>query len=333
MAPYELDAISIVTTERCNARCCACGYWRRGAPQDFDPAHLTRLLPAAVANGVQRVVWTGGEPTLHRELPEMMAQVRESGLANTLITNGILLHSNLELYGPLLSTLILSLDAPFRELYGSIRGVDAFDRLVSLPGRVRCSYPGIGLVICLVVQRRNIDVLEEFLALAAELRVDRVAFLAPDLYGFDDPELRGGSFGRDGCGEAISVTEILPTEFQIDNLMRKIPDLRRRFGRHPSLDCPTLEFLEIYGDYFRSYHRGLKPANNPLCSMPRQHTVVTVDGRVKPCFFVPEAVSPRADCDPLRNQELDELRDALLTDSAVRERSCRICMQTVRKYR
>lgn len=328
-----LDAVSIVATERCNARCRACGYWRQPGGRDFDPAHLKRLLASLICNGGRRVVWTGGEPTLHPRLSEMMAIVRVAGLSNTVITNGIIMARELDRFVPFLDTLVLSMDAPDRETYRAIRGVDAFDALVSLAQRAASDHPRVGLVTCLVVQRANIDLLEEFLELATGLGADRVAFLAPDLYGYGDAAGRGHSFGRRDQCDGTLPAELVPAEDQCQALLRRLPAMRRRISGRVRPDCPTLEFLPIFVDYFRAFRDGGRPASNPPCPMPASHTVVTADGLLKPCFFVPEAVTLPPLGDPLRAPRLEDLRRALREDEAMRERSCRICLQTVREYR
>lgn len=328
-----LEALSIIATERCNARCQACGYWREEGGRDFDPGRLPALLASLRRNGGRRVVWTGGEPTLHPHLAGMMAAVRDSGLANTVITNGIVMARDLGRFAPLLDTLVLSMDAPDRETYRVIRGVDAFDDLVALAGRVASDHPRIGLVTCLVVQRDNIDLLEEFLDLASRLGVDRVAFLAPDLHGYRAPADRGQSFGRRGCGHADLAHRIVPTEEQCRRLAEKLPAMRRRLAARPRPDCPTLAFLPVFIDYFRAFRDGVPPACNPPCPMPASHTVATAGAALKPCFFVPEEVEWTSDPDPLRTPDLEALRAALRDDEVMRERSCRVCLQTVREYR
>lgn len=97
----------------CNFRCCACSH---AAPfsksQQMAPATLARDL-AALRPFVhfQRIQMVGGEPTLHRDLPEMMRVARASGIANEVmvITNGRILPRMPDAFWQELDTLQLSI--------------------------------------------------------------------------------------------------------------------------------------------------------------------------------------------------------------------------------
>src|SRR5215471_8970692 len=60
----------IEVTKRCNAFCSFCPYWldhRRGELEDYSPI-VARLRPFCVT-------FSGGEPLLRRDMPELVAQV------------------------------------------------------------------------------------------------------------------------------------------------------------------------------------------------------------------------------------------------------------------
>ncbi|MBM4372633.1 MAG: radical SAM protein, partial [Deltaproteobacteria bacterium] len=70
----------------CNLACRFCPMERRGEPLPL-PA-VTEQLDAAVAAGAARVLLTGGEPTIRKDLHDVLRAVGERGLRLGLVTNG-----------------------------------------------------------------------------------------------------------------------------------------------------------------------------------------------------------------------------------------------------
>ena len=78
---------------RCNARCDFCYYKDRlDTPKDQEPRiealleHLSQLR----SHGATEVEFTGGEPTIRPELPDLVAEARKLGFRNvSIITNGL----------------------------------------------------------------------------------------------------------------------------------------------------------------------------------------------------------------------------------------------------
>lgn len=75
-------------TERCNARCAFCDYWK--TPASARQYELDSFADAARFFKPMLVTWTGGEPLLRRDLEDLVAAVdRVPGLKyTTLITHG-----------------------------------------------------------------------------------------------------------------------------------------------------------------------------------------------------------------------------------------------------
>ena len=80
-------------TYRCNARCSFCDIWRAKKYRQIEDAQLQDVknnLSALKKLGVRFVDFTGGEPLLHRQLPEMLDYGKGLGLRTSITTNGIL---------------------------------------------------------------------------------------------------------------------------------------------------------------------------------------------------------------------------------------------------
>jgi radical SAM protein with 4Fe4S-binding SPASM domain len=84
-APYRLD---LALTYRCNNDCAHCYNAR---PRDFaemDTAQWKAVIDRAWQAGIPHIVFTGGEPTLRSDLPELIAYAESVGQITGLNTNG-----------------------------------------------------------------------------------------------------------------------------------------------------------------------------------------------------------------------------------------------------
>src|ERR671930_76129 len=127
--------LRVSVTDRCNFRCLYC------MPEDGLPwiprgelltrDELVRALRVAVGLGVRTVRVTGGEPTLRRDLVDVVAAVAALGVELSITTNGFLMDRLAE---PLrqagLGRANISLDSLRRDRFQQITRRDALDRVV-----------------------------------------------------------------------------------------------------------------------------------------------------------------------------------------------------------
>lgn len=86
------EKVTIAITAYCNLRCIGCRYGRDFMPgSQLNLDTVKRVLEDARAIGVETVRLYGGEPLLHRDLPEMVRHSVDLGLKTYVTTNGILL--------------------------------------------------------------------------------------------------------------------------------------------------------------------------------------------------------------------------------------------------
>ncbi len=125
---------SIVFTRGCSLRCPYCHN-----PELVDPARYAAALPwetvkrhlQSRAGRIEGVVVTGGEPTVHADLLELLAEIRSMGLKVKLDTNG----TNPQMlrqavHRGLLDYVAMDLKAPL-ELYDRVAGVSVDTAAVS----------------------------------------------------------------------------------------------------------------------------------------------------------------------------------------------------------
>jgi pyruvate formate lyase activating enzyme len=82
---------SVLFTPGCNLRCPFCHNWR--IVLDPRPPFLTEETALRILEErkkyIDAIVVTGGEPTIHREIPRFLKRLREKGFAVKLDTNGL----------------------------------------------------------------------------------------------------------------------------------------------------------------------------------------------------------------------------------------------------
>ena len=83
-APYRMD---LAITYRCNNDCAHCYNARARDFPELDTAHWKRILDKLWELGIPHIVFTGGEPTLRNDLPELVAHAEHNGQITGLNTN------------------------------------------------------------------------------------------------------------------------------------------------------------------------------------------------------------------------------------------------------
>ena len=83
-APYRMD---LAVTYRCNNNCAHCYNARSRSFPELDTDQWKRVLDKVWELGIPHVVFTGGEPTLRNDLPELIAHAEQNGQITGLNTN------------------------------------------------------------------------------------------------------------------------------------------------------------------------------------------------------------------------------------------------------
>ncbi|RIV27292.1 radical SAM protein [Fibrisoma montanum] len=116
-------------TYRCNATCNFCDIWERPSPY-VTLENVRENLRDLKRLGVRVVDFTGGEPLLHRQLPDLLLEAKQLGFITTITTNGLLYPKYAERLRGLVDMLHFSLDSPIAEEHDRSRGVPCFDKVM-----------------------------------------------------------------------------------------------------------------------------------------------------------------------------------------------------------
>lgn len=116
-------------TYRCNAKCSFCDIWERPSPY-INLENAEKNLIDLKRLGVKVIDFTGGEPLLFRQLPELLTIAKELGFITTVTTNGLLYPKLAEKLKGKIDMLHFSLDAADQEAHDKSRGVSCFDHVM-----------------------------------------------------------------------------------------------------------------------------------------------------------------------------------------------------------
>jgi pyrroloquinoline quinone biosynthesis protein E len=243
-------------TYRCPLHCPYCSNPTRYPPtkQELTVEVWQRVLDEAADLGVFHVLFSGGEPLLYPELPELVAHARAAGLYTNLITSSIGLTQeraeSLKTAG--LDSIQISFQAHEASLGNSIAGAIAHERKREAAQMVRAI--GLPLTLNVVLHRGNIDWVAELIALAEESGAERLELANTQFYGW--------AFRNK---EAL-----LPSRGQIEAADRIALAAQRRLrGR--------MEILYVLPDYFGEFP---KPCMN---GWGQRYLTVNPIGDVLPC--------------------------------------------------
>ncbi|HEX2056134.1 MAG TPA: pyrroloquinoline quinone biosynthesis protein PqqE [Nitrospiraceae bacterium] len=269
--PYTLIA---ELTYRCPLRCPYCSN-----PTDCEsrPAVETdtwrRAFREADELGIMQVHLTGGEPLLRDDVEELVRQAHDLELYTNLITSGIPLDERRlgRLVESGLNAVQLSIQAATAAASDEIAGVSCFRRKCEAARWIKEA--GLPLTLNVVMHRNNLDDVPAIIALAEELKADRLE-LATAQYA-------GWAF--------LNREALLPTEEQLTRARAQVQAAKARLtGR--------MEIVFVLPDYYSEMPKTC------MDGWGRRYVVITPDGLVLPCHaahMLPGPEPPRITDEPL----------------------------------
>lgn len=174
-------------THRCPLRCPYCSNPTEltRASAELATAEWARVFREAAALGCLQIHLSGGEPTVRRDIVEIVAAAREAGLYTNLITAGVLLDAALmgRLAAAGLDHVQLSVqdaDETGAERIGGLKGAQAKKRAAA----ALVKQAGLPLTLNAVVHRQNLHNLERLIGIALEWGAARLEVAHVQYYGW-----------------------------------------------------------------------------------------------------------------------------------------------------
>jgi pyrroloquinoline quinone biosynthesis protein E len=266
-------------THRCPLQCpyCSNPIELERAKGELSTGEWMRVLDEAAELGILQVHFSGGEPAVRRDLPDLVAHARRAGLYSNLITSGVTLDVGrvAQLVEAGLDHVQLSMQdvdhqtAAHIANYPGVQGKKlAFARMVRAAG--------LPLTINAVVNRHNVARVERMIDLAVELGAGRVEVAHVQYYGW---AIRNRA-------------ALMPTLAQVQEATMRVEAARERLRGRIVIDY-------VLPDYY---------ARQPKACMGgwgRQFLNITPSGEVLPCHAA--QTIPGLAFDSVRHKSLAEI--------------------------
>jgi radical SAM protein with 4Fe4S-binding SPASM domain len=265
----------IALTYRCNLRCkfcyAACGCRSEQSPErEMTTDEATRILDTIARRAkVPSVSFTGGEPTLRQDLPQLIAYARSLNLRANLITNGTTSDEALaeRLAKAGLNSAQVSLEAATAETHDRLTGVSGSFAL-TLRGIANLRKAKIHTHTNTTINRRNVDELAALLRLVKVLGLTRLSMNMVIPIGSAAVERK-----HDG--------DLMVTYSEIGPIVRGLAARARELGLKFMWYSPTPLCL------FNPIAEGL---GNKSCAACDGLLSVAPDGGLRPCSSHPETI-------------------------------------------
>jgi len=243
-------------TYKCPLKCPWCSN-----PVDFDryrnelsTEEWKDLLREGRRLGSLQLGFTGGEPTLRKDLEELVDEANRLGYYTNLITSGVGLSPQRvrDLKRAGLKQVQLSLQSCDSELSEMLVGLDVFAHKIEIARTIKAE--GFPMVMNVPVSRYNIDQTEALIDLAADLGVEYLEFANLQYYNW----------------ALINRADLLPTREQLKRSEAAVAAARERLGKR-------LTIYFVVPDYFDDRPKACMNGWGAI------HLTIAPDGTALPC--------------------------------------------------
>jgi PqqA peptide cyclase len=267
-------------THRCPLHCVYCSnpLELQSRANELSTEAWSHVFKQAAAAGVLQADFTGGEPLARPDIVELVRNARSAGLYVSLITSGLPLDEvKLEtLVQAGLDHFQLSFQGAREETANDISGTKSHQHKLRVLQWLK--HYRIGLTLNFVIHRRNIDELEEMLAIVEDSGAGGVEFASVQYYGW-----------------AFANREnLLPTQQQLDRCVEFLHRAEEQLRGKTRV-------LFVVPDYYAKFP---KPC---VGGWGRKLMLITPSGDVLPCHAAP--VIPGLKFENVKNRSLRQIWD------------------------
>lgn len=250
-------AMLMELTHRCPLKCpyCSNPLALDRAGSELDTATWQRVITEAAAIGVLQGHFSGGEPMVRRDLPDLIRHARAQGLYTNLITSAVLLdeRSMAQLVQAGLDHVQISFQGADAAIADHVAGLrHAHQKKLKAAKLVREA--GLALTLNAVVHRQNLHQLPEMIDLAVESGAQRIEVAHVQYYGW----------------ALKNRAALIPTRAQLDEATNIVNQARTRLAGSLTIDY-------VVPDYYASRPKAC------MGGWARQFFNITPSGKMLPC--------------------------------------------------
>lgn len=278
-------AVTLELTHRCPLACPYCSNPQQLLPKNAELPESTwrQVITQAARLGVLQIHFTGGEPTLHPGIVELIAHTRALDLYSNLITSGVGLRKE---------KLVAAVEAGLDHLQLSIQDSDpqGSDLICGLKGSLPrklevatwCRDLNVSFTLNAVVHRHNLERINDMITLALDMGADRLEIAHVQYHGW---ALRNRA-------------ALMPTQAQVEAATAQVNEARTRLKGRLVIDY-------VIPDYYAELPKSC------MGGWGQRMITIAPDGRAMPCHAagsIPGLEFPRV---------IDHALDWIWTDSEV----------------
>jgi len=250
---YRPLIVVIEPAYACNLRCKSCNLWKIKEKSILDE-YLTlnqykTLFEELGKLGVFKLVISGGEPFLKKDIIKIIKTAKNNGLSVYITTNGTLLDEEKIkfLIKNKVDEILFSIDGPIEDIHDKIRGVKGtFEKVITNIKKLDLEKKKFGsetpkIIINSVISKYNIDYLDKIFNLFKDVEVSQFSFYYPTCISKKSLKELNSIFGKNMYSKQFFNLNIKPDNKKLKDfyvylknydkkkIFLKVPTLRNYF--------------------------------------------------------------------------------------------------------
>lgn len=291
MRRYKLRKLVIKPTLACTANCKTCQYRRElhkslRSSRKLSFEQWLTILEDARKLGVERLDISGGEPTLYKNLTDLIRTGKRYGWYVNVNSNGSLIDEDYakRLLEAGLDSISISIYSPQPQVHDEMRNHkglwDKATNAVKIFRKLKVKYPNFIICTQTLICRENYRMLADLIKLHYELGSSRISFtyLEGDFgkkYLLNEQEI--SDFREKVIPEAVAVCQTLE------------PAIRNQAVR--VVESTYSAKINTISNFARGIYRPTEQNLYP-CQRPKEFTILLANGDVHPCNMIEYSHEP-----------------------------------------
>lgn len=285
---FQLHTPIIHVIQNCNSPCKMCDCWQTKEKIWHSAAILKPFFKKIKESGAVAVMISGGEPLLHPEIEQILADLSEIGLKIMLNTNALLLRQHLHLSAYPIDQLVVSMDGYDAATYQNYRGLNGYDIVWKNLTLFQEKSPQTKIGIRTILNRHNYD--------KVDLLFEAIESRQMHSVGLSPADVTSESFSRTAIHpEKVKfLTDFLiPTEEQILQFLEDFTPTNSYFQKIERAYAQQLsswsanDFIRCMNFYLSIHRQTAEPFLNEPCVFPKTSLVLDYNGDLRNCFYSP----------------------------------------------